>query len=52
MTKYIVTHKFGRARRLVMRNGHISIFKTKHSAKVRAKEYAGSNPRISKIKWK
>jgi len=47
--KYIVTHKVGRKRRIAMRNGHISLFKSKKSAKRRAKEYEGYNPRIKKI---
>ena len=52
--KYVVTFQLRKrksVRRVATKDGHISRFKTKHSALRRAKEYKGLNPRIMKVKW-
>jgi len=51
MGKYIVTYKLGKSRRVAMSNGRICKFRSKKTAKKKAKEYEGLNPRIAKLRW-
>ena len=51
--KYAITytHPKKKDRRLAMKNGRIVMLKSKINAKKIAKEYAGLNPRVAKVKW-